>query len=56
MRKSIMLAALLLFTGTAFAATGARARLDAFANGLHSLRGVFSQTVYDSHGNITGSS
>ena len=52
----ILLVALLFFTGTAFAATGARARLDAFAAGLHSLRGDFSQTVYDSHGNITGSS
>ena len=56
MRKLILLVALLFFTGTAFAATGARARLDAFAAGLHSLRGDFSQTVYDSHGNITGSS
>ena len=41
---------------TAFAATGARARLDAFAHDLHALRGDFSQTVYDSHGNITGTS
>ncbi|HET7930053.1 MAG TPA: outer membrane lipoprotein chaperone LolA [Rhodanobacteraceae bacterium] len=40
----------------AFAATGVRARLDAFANGLHSLQGDFSQTIYDAHGNITGSS
>ncbi|MGH8154179.1 MAG: outer membrane lipoprotein chaperone LolA [Rhodanobacteraceae bacterium] len=57
MRKLILLVALSLFAGSAFAAaTGARARLDAFANGLHALRGNFSQTVYDSHGNITGSS
>jgi outer membrane lipoprotein carrier protein len=56
MRKLILLVGLSLFACTAFAATGARARLDAFANGLHSLRGNFSQTVYDAHGNITGSS
>lgn len=56
MRKLILLITLSLFAASAFAATGARARLDAFANGLHSLRGNFSQTVYDSHGNVTGSS
>ena len=56
MRKWVMFIALSLFAGAAFAATGARARLDAFANGLHSLRGDFTQTVYDAHGNITGSS
>lgn len=56
MRKLILLVTLSLFAASAFAATGARARLDAFANGLHSLRGNFSQTVYDSHGNVTGSS
>ncbi|HEX5352825.1 MAG TPA: outer membrane lipoprotein chaperone LolA [Rhodanobacteraceae bacterium] len=56
MRKSILLIALSLFASAAFAATGARARLDAFANGLHSLRGDFSQAIYDAHGNITGSS
>lgn len=56
MRKLILGIVLSLFACTAFAATGARARLDAFANGLHSLRGNFSQTVYDAHGNITGSS
>lgn len=56
MRKLILLVALSLVGGTAFAATGARARLDAFAHGLHSLSGNFSQTVYDAHGNITGSS
>ena len=56
MRKLILLVGLSLFACTAFAATGARARLDAFAKGLHSLSGNFSQTVYDAHGNITGSS
>jgi len=56
MRKLILLVALSLLAGTAFAATGARARLDAFANNLHALRGDFTQTVYDAHGNITGSS
>ncbi len=56
MRTSILLFALLLGSMAANAATGARARLDAFANGLHSLQGSFTQTVYDAHGNITGSS
>ena len=56
MRKLILLVAMSLFASTAFAATGARARLDAFAHGLHSLRGDFSQTVYDAHGNVNGSS
>lgn len=55
MRKLTVLM-LLLVAGSAFAAAGARARLDTFANGLHSLRGDFTQTVYDTHGNITGSS
>lgn len=56
MRKSILLIALSLVASAAFAATGARARLDAFANRLHSLSGNFSQTVYDAHGNVNGSS
>lgn len=56
MRKFVLMFALCMFAGTAFAATGVRARLDAFANGLHSLQGNFSQTIYDAHGNITGSS
>lgn len=56
MRKLMLWALLSLVAGTAFAATGARARLDAFAHGLQSLRGNFSQTVYDAHGNVTGSS
>ncbi len=56
MRKIIVSIVLLLLAGSAFAASGARARLDAFANGLHALRGSFSQIVYDAHGNITGRS
>lgn len=56
MRKLMLWLILSLFASAAFAATGARARLDAFANGLHSLRGDFTQTVYDAHGNITGAS
>ncbi|HEX7349321.1 MAG TPA: outer membrane lipoprotein chaperone LolA [Rhodanobacteraceae bacterium] len=56
MRKWLLLIGLSLVAGSAMAATGARARLDAFANGLHSLRGDFSQTVYDAHGNVTGNS
>ena len=37
---------------TAQAATGvARARLDAFATGLHSLTGSFTQTLVDPNGN-----
>jgi outer membrane lipoprotein carrier protein len=43
---------LLSLTGLAQAATGAaRARLDAFATGLHSLTGNFSQTLVDPNGN-----
>jgi outer membrane lipoprotein carrier protein len=56
MRKSILLFVLSMVAGSALAASGARARLDAFADGLHSLRGEFSQTVYDAHGNVTASS
>ncbi|MGH8114032.1 MAG: outer membrane lipoprotein chaperone LolA [Rhodanobacteraceae bacterium] len=56
MRKWIVFIVLSLLAGGAFAATDARARLDTFANGLHALRGDFTQTVYDAHGNITGSS
>ncbi len=56
MRKLMLGIVLSMSACTAFAATGARARLDAFAHGLHALRGDFSQTVYDSHGNITGTS
>lgn len=56
MRKLIVLAALSLVACSAFAATGARARLDAFAKGLHAVRGNFTQTVFDAHGNIAGTS
>lgn len=56
MRKLTIWMVLSLVAATALAASGVRARLDAFANGLDSLRGDFSQTVYDTHGNITGSS
>lgn len=57
MRKLMLWVVLSLVAGAAFAAPGgARARLDAFAKGLQSLRGNFSQTVLDSHGNITASS
>ena len=56
MRKLMLGIVLSFIACAAFGATGARARLDAFAIGLHSLRGNFSQTVYDAHGNITGSS
>lgn len=57
MRKLIVLVMMLILSGGVHAgATGARARLDAFAHDLHSVRGNFSQTVYDAHGNITGSS
>ena len=53
-RFKLALAAIaLLSLGTAAqAATGAaRARLDAFATGLHSLTGSFSQTLVDPNGN-----
>src|SRR5690348_7231842 len=53
-RFKLALAAIaLLSLGTAVqAATGAaRARLDAFATGLHSLTGSFSQTLVDPNGN-----
>lgn len=51
-RLTIVAAAFLLsLAGTAQAATGpARARLDAFATGLHSLTGQFSQTLTDLNG------
>ncbi|MHB1058019.1 MAG: outer membrane lipoprotein chaperone LolA [Rhodanobacter sp.] len=46
-----------LLVGTAQAATGpARARLDAFATGLHSLTGHFSQTLTDINGGTSKSS
>lgn len=54
-RFPLVLAAMLLLSciGLAQAATGAaRARLDAFASGLHSLTGDFSQTLIDPNGNV----
>jgi outer membrane lipoprotein carrier protein len=43
--------------GAVHAAAGpARARLDAFANGLHSLTGKFTQTLTDANGNAGKSS
>ena len=54
MKRLILVAAafLLSVAGTAQAATGAaRARLDAFATGLHSLTGSFTQTLVDPNGN-----
>ncbi|WP_243048983.1 outer membrane lipoprotein chaperone LolA [Dyella sp. RRB7] len=55
MKRLVSFAAAMAFTvcGIAQAATGpARARLDAFANGLHSLTGNFSQTVKDPNGHL----
>jgi outer membrane lipoprotein carrier protein len=53
-RLTIVVAAFLLsLAGAAQAATGtARARLDTFATGLHSLTGDFSQTLVDPNGNV----
>lgn len=51
--KLALAAAVLMFSlaGVAQAATGpARARLDAFASGLHSLSGQFTQTLTDLNG------
>lgn len=56
MRKLMVWLTLSMLAASALAATGARARLDAFAKDLHSLRGEFNQTVYDAHGNITAAS
>ncbi|MBD8873823.1 outer membrane lipoprotein chaperone LolA [Rhodanobacter sp. DHB23] len=48
----VAVAFLLSLAGTAQAATGAaRARLDAFATGLHSLTGNFTQALVDPNGN-----
>ena len=49
MRLMLMLA-LLVGAGAAHATDTARAQLDAFAQGLHSLTGNFNQTVYDPNG------
>ncbi|MGN6314207.1 MAG: outer membrane lipoprotein chaperone LolA [Rhodanobacteraceae bacterium] len=48
--RILLMLALLLGAGVAQAADTARAQLDTFANGLHSLSGNFSQTVYDANG------
>ena len=50
-RLMFVLSILLLFSAATQAATGpARARLDAFATGLHSLTGHFSQTLTNVNG------
>jgi outer membrane lipoprotein carrier protein len=51
MRLIAILAASLLLTGTAHAAT-ARAQLDAFTTGLDALDGTFVQQVYDADGRL----
>ncbi|HET9834939.1 MAG TPA: outer membrane lipoprotein chaperone LolA [Rhodanobacteraceae bacterium] len=53
--RALVLMALLLGAGAAQAAGTARAQLDAFADGLHSLGGSFSQTVYDANGRVSQS-
>jgi len=59
-RLMLALSALLLtfsLNAMAHAATGpARARLNAFADGLHSLTGRFSQTLTDVNGNVSRTS
>jgi outer membrane lipoprotein carrier protein len=53
----VLSAAALLLSAAAQAATGpARARLDAFATGLHSLTGNFSQTLTDINGSTSKNS
>ena len=51
--RILLMLGLLLGAGAATAAGTARAQLDAFANGLHSLSGNFNQTVYDPNGRST---
>src|SRR5690242_2878743 len=48
--RIVLLLGLLLGASAAQAAGSARAQLDAFAQGLRSLSGNFSQTVYDANG------
>jgi outer membrane lipoprotein carrier protein len=48
--RILLMLGLLLGAGAAQAAGSARAQLDVFAQGLHSLSGNFSQTVYDANG------
>jgi len=50
MKRLLLAATLSLLSLPAFAAGPARERLDAFAKGLHSLTGRFSQTLYDVNG------
>lgn len=51
MKRFLLAASLLVLSLPAFAAAGpARERLDAFAKGLHSLTGRFSQTLFDVNG------
>ncbi len=56
MRLFALFAAALLVAVSAHAADTARARLDAFAKGLHSLSGDFSQTVFDARGRVSETS
>jgi outer membrane lipoprotein carrier protein len=56
MRLAMILLASVSIAGVANAAGTARDRLDAFAHGLHALRGDFSQTVYDQHGRVSETS
>jgi len=51
--RILFMLGLLLGAGAAQASGTARAQLDAFASGLRSLSGDFSQTVYDSNGRST---
>jgi outer membrane lipoprotein carrier protein len=57
MKRSLLLAAsalLLSLTGLAQAAAGpARAKLDAFSTGLHSLTGKFTQSLTDANGSTS---
>jgi outer membrane lipoprotein carrier protein len=50
---ALFTAALLVGAGTCAAADTARARLDAFATGLHSLTGNFQQTLTDINGSAS---
>lgn len=51
--RILFMLGLLLGAGAAQASGTARAQLDAFASGLRSLSGDFSQAVYDSNGRST---
>ena len=54
MRTSALLLVALLLSPAAHAADSARARLDAFAHGLKSLSGDFTQTTVDANGRAAG--